>query len=73
MSNTLVSLIKDTALVSVMTMTELMLVTKELISVTFRPLPLYVGAAIIYWILSLFFEALQRRAERRFNRAHQQP
>jgi cystine transport system permease protein len=72
MSNTLISLIKDTSLVSVITMTELMLVTKELISVTFRPLPLYVGAAIIYWILSLFFEGLQRRAERRFNRAHQQ-
>jgi len=70
MSNTLISLIKDTSLVSVITMTELMLVTKELISVTFRPLPLYVGAAIIYWILSLFFEALQRRAERRFNRAY---
>jgi cystine transport system permease protein len=72
MSNTLISLIKDTSLVSVITMTELMLVTKELISVTFRPLPLYVAAAIIYWILSLFFEGLQRRAERRFNRAHQQ-
>jgi cystine transport system permease protein len=72
MSNTLISLIKDTSLVSVITMTELMLVTKELISVTFRPLPLYVGAAIIYWILSLFFEGLQRRAERRFNRGHQQ-
>jgi cystine transport system permease protein len=72
MSNTLISLIKDTSLVSVITMTELMLVTKELISVTFRPLPLYVAAAIIYWILSLFFEALQRRAERRFNRGHQQ-
>jgi cystine transport system permease protein len=71
MSNTLISLIKDTSLVSVITMTELMLVTKELISVTFRPLPLYVAAAIIYWILSLFFEALQRRAERRLNRAHQ--
>jgi cystine transport system permease protein len=37
--NTLISLIKDTSLVSVITMTELMLVTKELISVTFRPLP----------------------------------
>jgi cystine transport system permease protein len=72
MSNTLISLIKDTSLVSVITMTELMLVTKELISVTFRPLPLYVAAAIIYWILSLFFEGLQRRAERRLNRAHQQ-
>ena len=72
MSNTLISLIKDTSLVSVITMTELMLVTKELISVTFRPLPLYIFAAVIYWLLSLFFEALQRRAERRFNRAHQQ-
>ncbi|MGJ7918547.1 amino acid ABC transporter permease [Massilia sp. LXY-6] len=71
MSNTLISLIKDTSLVSVITMTELMLVTKELISVTFRPLPLYVAAAIVYWVLSLFFEGLQRRAERRLNRAHQ--
>ena len=68
MSNTLISLIKDTSLVSVITMTELMLVTKELISVTFRPLPLYLAAAIIYWLLSLFFERLQRRAERRFGR-----
>lgn len=72
MSNTLISLIKDTSLVSVITMTELMLVTKELISVTFRPLPLYIFAAVIYWLLSLFFEALQRRAERRFNRSQQQ-
>ncbi len=47
-----------------------MLVTKELISVTFRPLPLYVAAAVVYWLLSLFFEAVQRRAERHFNRAH---
>lgn len=70
MSNTLISLIKDTALVSVITVSELMLVTKELISVTFRPLPLYVAAAGVYWLLSLFFEAVQRRAERRFNRAH---
>ncbi|WP_075792050.1 amino acid ABC transporter permease [Massilia putida] len=70
MSNTLISLIKDTALVSVITVSELMLVTKELISVTFRPLPQYVAAAGVYWLLSLFFEDLQRRAERRFNRAH---
>lgn len=70
MSNTLISLIKDTALVSVITVSELMLVTKELISVTFRPLPLYVAAAVVYWLLSLFFEAVQRRAERHFNRAH---
>jgi L-cystine transport system permease protein len=71
MGNTLISLIKDTSLVSVITMTELMLATKEVIATTFRPLPLYMAAAAIYWCLSLAFEALQRRAERRLNRAHQ--
>jgi cystine transport system permease protein len=70
MSNTLISLIKDTSLVSVITLTELMLSTKEVISTTFQPLPLYLAAAAIYWMLSLLFEALQRRAEQRLNRAH---
>lgn len=70
MSNTLISLIKDTSLVSVITMTELMLATKEVIAVTFQPLPLYIAAACIYWILSLAFEHVQRVAERRLNRAH---
>ncbi|MCD2519550.1 amino acid ABC transporter permease [Massilia sp. G4R7] len=70
MSNTLISLIKDTSLVSVIALTELMLATKEVIATTFQPLPLYIAAACIYWALSLFFEALQRRAERRLNRGH---
>ncbi len=70
MSNTLISLIKDTSLVSVIALTELMLATKEAIAGSFRPLPLYIAAAAIYWVLSLFFEGLQRRAERRLNRAH---
>lgn len=71
MSNTLISLIKDTSLVSVITMTELMLATKEVIASTFQPLPLYIAAAAIYWVLSLVFEQVQRYAERRLNRAHQ--
>jgi cystine transport system permease protein len=72
MSNTLISLIKDTSLVSVITVTELMLATKEVIAVTFRPLPLYLAAAVIYWCLCLCFETLQRRLERRLERAHSQ-
>jgi len=72
MSNTLISLIKDTSLVSVITMTELMLSTKEVIATTFQPLPLYLAAAAIYWILSLAFEQLQRFAEQRLNRGHRQ-
>jgi L-cystine transport system permease protein len=71
MSNTLISLIKDTSLVSVITMTELMLATKEVIATTFQPLPLYIAAAGIYWVLSLVFEQVQRYAERRLNRGHQ--
>ena len=69
-SNTLISLIKDTSLVSVITVTELMLATKEVIATTFRPLPLYLAAAIIYWCLSLCFEMLQLRMERRMRRGH---
>jgi cystine transport system permease protein len=72
MSNTLISLIKDTSLVSVITMSELMLATKEVIATTFQPLPLYMAAAAIYWCLSLGFEQLQQKAERRLDRAHTQ-
>jgi cystine transport system permease protein len=48
-----------------------MLATKEVIATTFRPLPLYIAAAAVYWMMSLAFEALQRRAEAHLNRAHQ--
>lgn len=71
MSNTLISLIKDTSLVSVITVTELMLATKEVIATSFRPLPLYVAAACVYWALSLCFEVVQRHLEKRLQKAHQ--
>ncbi|MFZ6873407.1 amino acid ABC transporter permease [Undibacterium sp. Di27W] len=71
MSNTLISLIKDTSLVSVITVTELMLATKEVIATSFRPLPLYIAAAGVYWALSLCFEVVQRRLEKRLQKAHQ--
>jgi len=70
MSNTLISLIKDTSLVSVITVTELMLSTKEIIAVTFRPLPLYLTAAMLYWMLSICFERVQGRLERRLGQPH---
>lgn len=65
LGNTLISLIKDTSLVSVIAVTELMLATKELISTTFQPLPLYLAAAAIYWLLSVVLEHAQQRLERR--------
>ena len=70
LSNSLISLIKDTSLVSVIAVTELMLATKELISTTFQPFPLYMAAAGIYWLLSLSFEQVQRWMERRLAFPH---
>ena len=70
LSNSLISLIKDTSLVSVIAVTELMLATKELISTTFQPFPLYIAAAGVYWVLSLGFEQVQRLLERRLAFPH---
>ncbi|ALV05262.1 amino acid ABC transporter permease [Roseateles depolymerans] len=70
LSNSLISLIKDTSLVSVIAVTELMLATKELISTTFQPFPLYLMAALIYWVLSFVFEQLQRWMEKRMAYPH---
>lgn len=70
LSNSLISLIKDTSLVSVITVTELMLATKELIAQTFQPLPLYLAAAAIYWLLSAMFERVQKRVESRLQAAY---
>lgn len=70
LSNSLISLIKDTSLVSVIAVTELMLATKELISTTFQPFPLYLAAAGVYWVLSLLFEQVQRLLEKRLAFPH---
>lgn len=71
LSNSLISLIKDTSLVSVITVTELMLATKEVIAQTFQPLPLYLAAAALYWLMSALFERVQRYVENRLSLAHQ--
>ena len=71
LSNSLISLIKDTSLVSVITVSELMMATKDMIAQTFQPLPLYLMAAAIYWVLSAVFERVQKRVEQHFAKAYQ--
>jgi cystine transport system permease protein len=65
LSNTLISLIKDTSLVSVITVTELLRSAQEAIASTYQPLPLYIAAAMIYWILSTALSWVQHRVEAR--------
>lgn len=65
LGNSLISLIKDTSLVSVITVTELLRSAQEVIASTYQPLPLYLECAAIYWVLSTGLSALQRRIEKR--------
>lgn len=66
--NSFISLLKDTSLVSVITVTELLRATTLVIARTFQPLTLYAEAAVIYWLLSSAFSLLQGRIERRVSR-----
>ncbi|MDW5417697.1 amino acid ABC transporter permease [Iodobacter sp. CM08] len=70
LSNSLISLIKDTSLVSVISVSELMLASKEVIATTFQPFPLYLMAAAIYWLLSASFETVQRKLEVKLNQMY---
>jgi len=65
LSNSLISLVKDTSLVSVITVTELLRSAQEVIAATYQPLPLYLTAAAIYWVLCQVLEWVQHRFERR--------
>ncbi|RWA49749.1 ABC transporter permease [Cupriavidus sp. UYMSc13B] len=67
LSNSLISLIKDTSLVSVITVTELLRTAQEVIAATYQPLPLYLAVAAIYWVLSTGLSGVQHMLERRLS------
>ncbi|MDR8730653.1 L-cystine transport system permease protein YecS [Burkholderia pseudomultivorans] len=67
LSNSLISLIKDTSLVSVITVTELLRSAQEMIAATYQPLPLYLAAAAVYWVLCQILEWVQRWYEKRLS------
>lgn len=63
LSNTFIVLIKDTSLVSVITVTELLQMSSLIIAKTFEPLTIYLLAAAIYWILITFFTTILDKLE----------
>lgn len=63
--NNMIALLKDSALVSVIGVTELTLSAQQGISRTFRPFEFYLAAAVLYYIVNLGMEAVQRQIERR--------
>lgn len=63
--NNMIALLKDSALVSVIGVSELTLSAQLAIGRTYRPFEFYAAAAVLYYIINLGMEAVLRRIERR--------
>ncbi|UXN74005.1 amino acid ABC transporter permease [Devosia sp. A8/3-2] len=68
LSNTFISLVKDTSLAAAITAPELFRAGQRIVATTYEPLILYVEVALIYLVVSSALSSLQGRLEQRFSR-----
>lgn len=68
LSNTLISLVKDTSLASTILVTELLRTAQIAAAPTFEFFALYGTAAVYYWVICLVLSFAQSRMERRLER-----
>jgi His/Glu/Gln/Arg/opine family amino acid ABC transporter permease subunit len=68
LSNTLISLLKDTSLLAVVTVTELTRQAQFAAANSGAFLPLYVTVALYYWVVCVGLSSVQGRLETRLNR-----
>ncbi len=68
MSNTLISLVKDTSLASTIQVTELLRKAQEIAAPTYEFFTLYSVAAVYYWVICLALAFSQGRLEVRLDR-----
>ncbi len=69
--NQFIAMLKDSSLVSVMGVWELMFLARTLGRAEFRHLEMLITAAIIYWIISIVFELIQARIEAYYGKGFQ--
>lgn len=67
--NQFISMLKDSSLVSVIGVWELMFLARTLGQKTFQHMEMLVTAAMLYWILSICLELVQSRIERHYARS----
>ncbi len=67
--NQFISMLKDSSLVSVIGVWELMFLARTLGQKTFQHMEMLVSAAMLYWILSICLELVQSRIERHYARS----
>lgn len=68
LSNTLLSLVKDTSLVAVVLLTDLFRVAQNAAAVSGQFMALYLLAAVYYWVICWVLSQVQQRIERRQER-----
>ncbi len=68
LSNTFISLVKDTSLASLITVTELFRVAQQVAAFSQEFMLLYLEAALVYWVVCLVLSTAQSRVERRLDR-----
>ncbi|MEN0024211.1 amino acid ABC transporter permease [Microbacterium sp. LWO14-1.2] len=68
LSNTFISLVKDTSLASLILVTELFKVAQQIASTTYQFMVLYLAAALVYWVFCLVLSFGQSALERRLDR-----
>ena len=67
LSNTFISLVKDTSLASLILVTELFKVAQQIASTTYEFMALYLAAALVYWVFCLVLSFGQGALERRLD------
>lgn len=68
LSNTFISLVKDTSLASFILVTEMFRRAQEIAAFNYEFLLLYAQAGLIYWVLCFLLSLVQGRLENRFDR-----
>ena len=67
LSNSLISMVKDTSLAANITVTEMFMVTQRIVARTYEPLLLYLEVGLIYLIFSTVLTWVQRIGEKKLS------
>ena len=65
LSNSLISLVKDTSLAANITVLEMFMATQRIVARTYEPLALYIEVGAIYLLFSTVLTKLQRVGEKK--------
>lgn len=66
--NETIIILKNSSLVSVIAVTELMRVSQQIVATTYRPFEIYITAAVIYIVVNFLLSLIGRMTERRLAR-----